>query len=112
MTRSFLSVCALTIGATLAVSLWCAAEGITTISILSPQDGETVAETFDLKYEITNAPEGNHAHVYLDGVYQKGFKGTFTRLAKGNHTIMLKIADHDHKEKGTATQSVTVKVSE
>ncbi|MEK6803666.1 MAG: hypothetical protein AABZ34_13535 [Nitrospirota bacterium] len=112
MTRLFFSACTLTIGATLAMSSWCAAEGTTTINILSPHNGETVAETFDIKYEILNAPAGNHAHVYLDGTYQKGFKGTFTRVAKGEHMITVKIADHDHKDAGTATDSITVKVGE
>lgn len=112
MTRLLLSACALTIGATLALSSWCGAEGTTTISIVSPRDGDQVAETFDITYEITNAPAGNHAHVYLDGAYQKGFKGTFTRVAKGQHTITVKIADHDHKDAGTATDSITVKVVE
>ncbi|WHZ24653.1 MAG: hypothetical protein OJF47_003765 [Nitrospira sp.] len=112
MTRAVLSVCALTIGATLTLSVWCAAEGTTTINILSPRDGETVTETFDITYEILNAPEGNHAHVYLDGTYQKGFKGTFAHLPKGEHTITVKIADHDHKDAGTATDSITVTVAE
>jgi len=112
MTRVFLSACALTIGATLALNSWCAAENTTTINILSPRNGEKVSETFDIKYEILNAPAGNHAHVYLDGAYQKGFKGTFTSVAKGEHTITVKIADHDHKDAGTATDSITVKVGE
>lgn len=112
MTRALFSACTLTMGMTLAVSSWCAAENSTTINILSPRNGETVAGTFDIKYEILNAPAGNHAHVYLDGAYQKGFKGTFTQVPKGEHTITVKIADHDHKDVGTATDSVTVHVGE
>lgn len=112
MTHTFLTACALTIGATLALSTWCVAEDKATINILSPRDGETVADTFDIKYEILNAPEGNHAHVYLDGTYQKGFKGTFTRVPKGEHTVTVKIADHDHKDAGTATDSINVTVTE
>ncbi len=112
MKRVFFSACALTIGATLALSSWCAAENTPSISILSPRNGETVSETFDIKYEILNAPDGNHAHVYLDGTYQKGFKGRFSSVAKGEHTITVKIADHDHKDAGTATDSITVKVGE
>jgi hypothetical protein len=112
MTRTFLSVCSVTLGATLVLGSWCAAENSTTINILSPRDGESVSETFEIKYEILNAPAGNHAHVYLDGAYQKGFKGTFTRVPKGEHTITVKIADHDHKDAGTATHSVTVTVKE
>ena len=106
----FLATCALTISGTVALSSWCAAESATTITILAPHNGETVTETFEIKYEILNAPAGNHAHVYLDGTYQKGFKGTFAHVAKGEHTITVKIADHDHKDAGTATDSITVKV--
>ena len=112
MTRLILVACSLTLGATLAMSSWCAAENPTTITILSPRNGDSVPETFDIKYEIVNAPEGNHAHVYLDGAYQKGFKGTFTKMPKGEHTITVKIADHDHKDAGTATDSVKVTVGE
>ncbi len=112
MTRMILSVCSLTLGATLLMSSWCAAENSTTINILSPRDGESVPETFEIKYEILHAPDGNHAHVYLDGAYQKGFKGTFTHVPKGEHTITVKIADHDHKDAGTATHSVKVTVRE
>ncbi len=112
MTRLILSACNLTLGATLAMSSWCLAENSTTINILSPRNGDSVPETFEIKYEILNAPAGNHAHVYLDGTYQKGFKGTFTQLPKGEHTITVKIADHDHKDAGTATHSVTVRVGE
>lgn len=112
MTRLTLSVCSLALGAILAMSSWCAAENVTTINILSPRNGDSVPETFEIKYEILNATEGNHAHVYLDGAYQKGFKGTFTHVPKGEHTITVKIADHDHKDAGTATDSVTVKVGE
>ena len=112
MKRLVLSACALTIGATLALNSGCGAEETTTIKIRAPRDGEEVSETVDIKYEILNAPAGNHAHVYLDGAYQKGFKGTFTSVAKGEHTITVKIADHDHKDAGTATDSITVKVGE
>ncbi len=112
MTRLLRSACILTMGATVAVNSWCAAEGSTTISILAPHNGETVAETFDITYEILNAPKGNQAHIYLDGTYQKGFKGTFTHVPKGEHTITVKIADHDHKDGDTAADSITVKVAE
>lgn len=106
-----LSAGSLALSLTLAMSSWCAAEN-TTINILSPRNGDTVTETFDIKYEILNAPAGNHAHVYLDGAYQKGFKGTFMHLPKGEHTITVKIADHDHKDAGSATDSITVRVGE
>jgi hypothetical protein len=37
-----------------------------------------------------NAPEGSHAQAHLDGAYQNGFKGTFTQVPKGEHTITVK----------------------
>lgn len=112
MTRVLFSACMLALGATVALSSWCAAENATTINILSPHNGATVAETFDMKYEILNGTGDNHAHVYLDGAYQKGFKGTFTQVTKGEHTITVKIADHDHKDTGTATDSITITVGD
>jgi hypothetical protein len=66
------------------------------IIILSPKDGESVGDTFELKYEVANGSQGSHAHVYLDGQYQKGFKGTFTNVAPGKHEIKVQAADKDH----------------
>jgi hypothetical protein len=112
MIRVFLSACILCLQAPVAVSSVGAAEAMTTISILSPRNGETVENTFNLIYEILNAPKDNHAHVYLDGTYQKGFQGTFTQVPKGEHTITVKIADHDHKDTNTPTDTITVNVTE
>ena len=111
MARLCFSLCLLIAGTMAVLSPLRAAGGKTTISILSPHNGETVAETFDLTYEISNGPKGHHAHVYLDGAYQKGFKGTFSGVPKGEHTITVKIADHDHKETGHATDTITIKVA-
>jgi hypothetical protein len=38
----------------------------------------------------------DHAHVYMDGNYQKGFKGKFNDVPSGRHTITVKVATHDH----------------
>ena len=105
-------VCSVTVAVSLLVALTAlgAPEGDPTITIISPRTGDKVAATFDLSYEIVNAPHGNHAHVYLDGAYQKGFKGTFRGVAKGAHQITVRIADHDHKDDGTASATVTVTV--
>jgi hypothetical protein len=112
MIGAFLSACILIMYATIGAGVGHALDGMTSISILSPHNGDTVADTFDISYEILNAPKGNHAHVYLDGAYQKGFQGKFAHLPKGEHTITVKIADPDHKDAGMATDSVTIKVAE
>jgi hypothetical protein len=112
MVGAFLSACILIMYTTMGVAVGHALDRMTSISILSPHNGDTVADTFDISYEILNAPKGNHAHVYLDGAYQKGFQGKFAHVPKGEHTITVKIADPDHKDAGTATDSVTIKVVE
>jgi hypothetical protein len=67
------------------------------IAITAPTQGEIVNETFPLKYELTKGTQAAHGHVYLDGVRQKGFEGTFRGVSKGRHQIMVKAATHDHK---------------
>jgi hypothetical protein len=77
------------------------------IAITAPKDGEAVGPTFELKYELHPGSQAHHAHVYLDGQYQKGFKGTFTNVPAGPHEISVVAANKDHK---TLPASATVKV--
>ncbi|SPP64744.1 hypothetical protein [Nitrospira lenta] len=79
------------------------------IVITSPKDGDTVGDTFELKYEMTKGSEMGHAHVYLDNQYQKGFPGTFKGVSKGKHQITVTGANKDHKLV-SATQTITVEV--
>jgi hypothetical protein len=79
------------------------------IVIISPKDGEKVGDTFELKYELTKGSQAAHAHVYLDGKYQKKFPGTFKGLTKGEHQITVTGATKDHKLVA-ATQTITVEV--
>jgi hypothetical protein len=77
------------------------------IAITAPRDGEAVGPTFELKYELHAGSQAHHAHVYLDGQSQKGFKGTFTNVPAGQHEITVVAANKDHK---TLPASATVKV--
>jgi len=67
------------------------------VQINAPKDGESVGQTFDLKYDLHAGSQAHHAHVYLDGQYQKGFKGTFMNVAPGKHEIKVQAANKDHK---------------
>lgn len=69
----------------------------THIAITAPKDGDSVGGTFDLKYDFHAGSQAHHAHVYLDGQYQKGFKGTFSNVAPGKHEIKVQAANKDHK---------------
>lgn len=67
------------------------------VQINAPKDGDTVKASFELKYELHAGSQAHHAHVYLDGKYQKGFKGTFSGVAPGKHEIKVQAANKDHK---------------
>ena len=79
------------------------------IAITAPKDGDKVGETFQLKYDLDKGSKAAHAHVYLDGKYQKGFDGTFAGVPKGKHEITVTAATQDHKMLA-ATQTITVEV--
>lgn len=79
------------------------------ITITGPKNGDTVGETFPLTYDLDKGSKAAHAHVYLDGKYQKGFDGTFKDVSKGQHEITVTAATHDHKLLA-ATQTISVEV--
>lgn len=79
------------------------------IMIMSPKDGEKVADSFDLKYELTKGSQAAHAHVFVDNQYQKGFTGAFKGLAKGTHQITVTGATKDHALVA-ASQTITIEV--
>lgn len=79
------------------------------VTITAPKNGETVGETFPLTYDLAKGSKAAHAHVYLDGKYQKGFDGTFMGVSKGKHDITVTAATHDHKLLA-ATQTISIEV--
>lgn len=79
------------------------------ITITAPRNGDSVGETFALTYDLEKGAKAAHAHVYLDGKYQKGFEGTFKGVSKGKHEITVTAATHDHKILA-ATQTISVEV--
>lgn len=79
------------------------------ITITSPQNGETVGSSFDLQYSFRKGIMADHAHVYMDGKYQKGFKGRFNNVPAGRHTITVKVATKKH-DMVTVSDSIEVVV--
>jgi hypothetical protein len=66
------------------------------VTSTSPQNGATVGSSFDLTYSFRKGVMADHVHVFMDGNYQKGFKGKFSEVPSGQHTITVKVATHDH----------------
>ena len=79
------------------------------ITITSPRDGEKVNDSFELTYELSKDLQGAHAHVYVDDVYQKGFRGTVKGLDRGTHTITVTASSKDH-DLLPASHTITVEV--
>ena len=79
------------------------------ITITAPKDGDTVGDPFELTYELVKGSKAAHAHVYLDGKYQKGFDGMFRDVPKGKHEIRVTAATAKH-DVLAATQTITVEV--
>lgn len=112
MNHLFVSVCTLiAIPAGMCVSLSAAEH--TTVTILSPHDGETVTDTFILTYEILNGPKENHPQIFLDGLYLKEFDGTFSRLPNGEHTITVRVDGQDpHGAEEQASDTIKIRVAQ
>ena len=92
-----------------------------TLSIVSPTDGATVAEPFDIRLQASvplgELSTGNdHVHLCVDGQscdteYLLAYSDTFqfTTLTPGTHTIEASLRHADHSAAGpTATITVTV----
>ena len=79
------------------------------VIITSPKNGAVVGSTVDLKYDLKKGTQGSHVHAYVDGQYQKGFKGTLKGLAKGKREITVTVANADH-DLLAASDTVTVEV--
>ena len=74
------------------------------INIVSPADNERVerGEEYQLVYEVTPGPGGDHFHVWVDGQRGPGIhdaKGAY-RLPKfstvGEHDVTIKVVDKGH----------------
>ena len=71
------------------------------VAIVSPQNGDDVSDTFILKYKMLDGLHDSKGDVYLDGMKQSRFDGTFRNLPQGQHWITVipatngKKADND-----------------
>lgn len=111
MTRLVMAgLLAMTVAMAMGASVWAGEEDGTQIKIVSPENGAVVkGDALELKYELAKGQHATHAHVYLDGQYQKGFSGTLKGLTPGKHEVKVVAANHDHKTLA-AEASVTIEV--
>lgn len=76
---------------------WAADDDGSRIAIVSPTPGAVIkGDSVQVRYKLSKGAEAAHIHCYVDGEYQKGFKGVVKGLARGSHEIKLVAASHDH----------------
>jgi hypothetical protein len=79
------------------VNVFAAADDGSQIKIVSPAPGEKVKSDVEVKYELKAGNQATHAHCFVDGEYQKGWKGTVKGMSPGSHEIKVVAADKDHQ---------------
>lgn len=89
------------------VSAWAATDDGSKITITSPAPGAKVKHDVEVVYELTKGSAATHAHCFVDGEYQKGWKGTVKGMTRGTHEIKVVAADKDHH---TLAAEASVKV--
>ena len=79
------------------VSVWAATDDGSQVKITSPAQGAKVAGDVEVKYDLTKGNQATHVHCFVDGEYQKGWKGTVKGMSPGTHEIKVVAADKDHQ---------------
>jgi hypothetical protein len=97
----------LTLGA--GMNAFAATDDGSKIMIKSPAAGTKVKGDVEVVYELTKGSQATHAHCFVDGEYQKGWKGTVKGMSPGTHEIKVVAANKDH-ETLAAESSVKVEV--
>ncbi|NGZ08431.1 MAG: hypothetical protein CV088_03470 [Nitrospira sp. LK70] len=93
-----------------AVVGWTADKDGSRLTIVSPTEGAVIkGDSVKVQYKLSKGTEATHIHCYVDGEYQKGFKGVVKGLARGSHEIKVVAASHDHDALG-AEAVVTIEV--
>jgi len=92
------------------VDSWAADEDGSRLTIVSPAQGEVIkGDSVEVRYRLSKGVQATHIHCYVDGEYQKGFKGVVKGLTRGSHEIKLVAASNDHDTLG-AEALVTIEV--
>jgi len=89
---------------------WAADNDGSKLTIVSPAQGTVIkGDSVEVRYKLSKGVQATHIHCYVDGEYQRGFKGVVKGLTPGSHEIKLVAASHDHDALGVeATVAIEV----
>jgi len=76
---------------------WAAKDDGSKVTITSPTKGVKVGSDVAIVYDLTKGSDATHVHCFVDGVYQKGWKGMVNGMSSGTHEIKVIAADKDHQ---------------
>ena len=93
----------------LGVNVWAGTDDGSKVMITSPAQGQKVKSDVEVVYDLTKGSQATHVHCFVDGEYQKGWKGTIKGMSPGTREIKLVAADKDHQTLA-AESSVKVEV--
>ncbi|MBX3331306.1 MAG: hypothetical protein KF722_12935 [Nitrospira sp.] len=63
---------------------WAADNDGSKITIVSPAQGAVIkGDSVEVRYKLSQGTEATHIHCYVDGEYQRGFKGVVKGLTPG-----------------------------
>jgi len=79
------------------VNVWAAADDGSKVTIKSPTPGQKVKSDVEIVYDLEKGSKATHVHCFVDGEYQKGWKGTVKGMPPGTREIKLVAADKDHE---------------
>ena len=91
------------------INVWAATDDGSKITIKSPAQGHKVKSDVEIVYDLEKGSQATHVHCFVDGEYQKGWKGTVKGMSPGTREIKLVAADKDH-ETLAAESSIKVEV--
>ena len=77
--------------------------------VISAQGAVIRGDSVEVRYKLSKGAQATHVHSYLDGEYQRGFKGVLKGLTRGSHEIKIVAAHHDHSGL-VAEATVTIEV--
>lgn len=91
--------------------VWASDTDDSKLTIISPKKGAVIkGDSVIVQYRMPKTIQATHIHCYVDGEYQRGFKGVVKGLTPGPHEIKVVAANQDHESLvAEATVAIEVK---